>query len=157
MHASKFPPFVGLDPVSPIRDTYKLQNDSEGNRILVPFGKENLVEMVQSCREQALDAVLDRFLNEEEIPLPVSDSPFDQSFLDDDFDIAAEYIDHMEEVREALNLPLDMSYKEISSLLEEKYNTYKKGGFYNAKKQAQDDAPSEESQNVSSDESPTES
>lgn len=154
MIASKFPAFRGLSVHSPVRPVYELYTDEFGCKRLRQIGTEDLFEMVQSSRELAIDAVLDRFL-ETGIAPPPSYRDFDQSFLQDPLDTAGDYVDNLEEVREIFGLPDSMSYKDISVFLQNKYAEFsKKDEVLNYGKtfQKADDAPSEPQINVSPDE-----
>lgn len=122
--------FFGITPVSTVRNTYSLERGRDGIQKLVVIGKEDLFEIVQSSREQAMDAILDRFLDgtaslDDCDALNSSNSVFSSTYMKDFFDISDEYFDMMEETREALNLPDDMSYEDISSYLQAEYKKYK--------------------------------
>lgn len=126
-------PFAGITPVSTVRNTYELVKNFDGTKSLIPCGKEDINAIIESSREMALDAILDRFLDddksitfEDELALRAMKTSFTGGELaSTKLDLLCDYYDVMEDTREALNLPLDMSFTEISAYLESNYNKIK--------------------------------
>lgn len=155
--------FSGITPVSPVRNTYSLERGRDGLQRLVVTGKEDLFEVVQSSREQAMDAILDRFLDgtaslDDYDAISSSNPIFNSAYMKDFFDISDEYFDMMEETREALGLPDDMSYEEISSYLQTEYKKYKESEEKTNEKISEtspQDAQSEQSTTVQTDSTST--
>lgn len=126
-------PFAGITPVSTVRNTYELVKNLDGTKSLIPSGKEDISAVIESSREIALDAILDRFLDddksitfEDELALRAMQMSYTGGeSAATKLDLLCDYYDVMEDTREALNLPLDMSFTEISAYLESNYKKIK--------------------------------
>lgn len=151
-------PFSGITPVSTVRNTYELVKNLDGTKSLVPSGKEDINAIIESSREMALDAILDRFLDEDkaitfedELALRASQTSFTGGeAAATKLDLLCDYYDVMEDTREALGLPLEMSFTEISAFLESNYKKLKED-FENGTKKPQtspEDAQNSQPQNV---------
>lgn len=126
-------PFSGITPVSTVRNTYELVKNLDGTKSLIPSGKEDINAIIESSREMALDAILDRFLDDDK-SITFEDELAIQAMrvsytggeaAATKLDLLCDYYDVMEDTREALNLPLDMSFTEISAYLESNYKKIK--------------------------------
>lgn len=154
-------PFAGITPVSTVRNTYELVKNIDGTKSLIPSGKEDINAVIESSREMALDAILDRFLNDDqsitfEDELALRSSQFSYTGgepVATKLDLLSDYYDVMEDTREALGLPLDMSFTEISAFLESNYKKIKEDLENGTKKSqtARENAQSSNSQNVQKD------
>ena len=126
-------PFAGITPVSTVRNTYELVKNPDGTKSLIPSGKEDISAIIESSREMALDAILDRFLDEDkaitfedELALRAAQTSFTGGEpAATKLDLLCDYYDVMEDTREALGLPLEMSFTEISAYLESNYKKIK--------------------------------
>ena len=126
-------PFAGITPVSTVRNTYELVKNLDGTKSLIPSGKEDISAIIESSREMALDAILNRFLDddksitfEDELALRAMQTSYTGGEpAATKLDLLCDYYDVMEDTREALNLPLDMSFTEISAYLESNYKKIK--------------------------------
>lgn len=122
---------------SHVRPEYRLSRpDVDGVRELVKVGEVDLMEMVQSNYQNSFDAILDRFLDDGELPESRSFRE-DQDFLLDALDVMSDYNDFMETARETYGLSPDLSYSEIRKQLQDKLeevnNNIKNGGIKNEK------------------------
>lgn len=151
-------PFAGITPVCTVRNTYELVKNLDGTKSLIPSGKEDINAIIESSREMALDAILDRFLDddksitfEDELALRAMQTTYSGGeAAATKLDLLCDYYDVMEDTREALNLPLDMSFTEISAYLESNYNKIKEELKNGSKKSqtAQENAQSSNPQDV---------
>ena len=78
----------------------------------------DLQECIDSCRDSALNAILERFLPTETVD-EISELRDEYA---DDLDFATEMLDKAEYYREKFNLPTDMSVTEIFNTLNTKLN-----------------------------------
>ena len=151
-------PFAGISPVSTVRNTYELVRNPDGTKSLIPSGKEDINAIIESSREIALDAILDRFLDddksitfEDELALRAMQTSYSGGeAVATKLDLLCDYYDVMEDTRAALNLPLEMSFTEISAYLESNYNKIKED-FKNGSQKSQtapENAQSSKSENV---------
>lgn len=151
-------PFAGITPVDTVRNTYELVKNLDGTKSLVPSGKEDINAIIESSREMALDAILDRFLDdgksitfEDELALRAAQTSYNGGELAaTKLDLLCDYYDVMEDTRDALGLPLEMSFTEISAFLESNYKKLKEE-FENGTKKSQtapENAQNSQPQNV---------
>ena len=143
-------PFAGISPVSTVRNTYELVRNPDGTKSLIPSGKEDINAIIESSREIALDAILDRFLDDELALRAMQTSYSGGEAVATKLDLLCDYYDVMEDTRAALNLPLEMSFTEISAYLESNYNKIKED-FKNGSQKSQtapENAQSSKSENV---------
>ena len=101
-------------------------------------------EVVQSCKDQTLDYILDKFLPEQLNQLPISEQVI--SSLDDDLDTLRDLGNIADEYRERFNLSDSMSISDIYNYVN---NERKKAvDALNAQKQKKEDALNEEKKTV---------
>uniref|UniRef100_A0AAU8AW43 Uncharacterized protein n=1 Tax=Dulem virus 80 TaxID=3145791 RepID=A0AAU8AW43_9VIRU len=143
--------YKATEPVSTVRKDYRLsRKDFDGTAELVEVGETDFREMVQSNYESSFDFILNRFLNDGELPGTDAACHEDQNFLLDALDVSMEYVEMMEEAREMYGLSSELTYSEIrdqlQAKLEEIKNTNLQGGVSSEETQTQ--RPDSASQSV---------